>query len=105
MASAVLRADDPPGFAHFIEKGVEHIVLGWDHVVFLIILLLGARTFKDVIKLASSYPQSGLTAAFSEIARGWESYFEKVNAEGGVDIGDRTFTFEFVDMDEFRIDQ
>jgi branched-chain amino acid transport system substrate-binding protein len=54
----------------------------------------------DVIKLASSYPQSGLTAAFSEIARGWESYFEKVNAEGGVDIGDRTFTFEFVDMDD-----
>ncbi len=54
----------------------------------------------DVIKLASSYPQSGLTAAFSEIARGWESYFEKVNADGGVDIGDRTFTFEFVDMDD-----
>jgi branched-chain amino acid transport system substrate-binding protein len=54
----------------------------------------------DVIRLASSYPQSGLTAAFSEIARGWESYFEKVNAEGGVEIGDRTFTFEFVDMDD-----
>jgi branched-chain amino acid transport system substrate-binding protein len=54
----------------------------------------------DVIKLASSYPQSGLTAAFSEIARGWESYFEKVNAEGGVDIGDKTFTFEFVDKDD-----
>ncbi len=39
----VLRADDPPGFLHFIEEGVEHIVLGWDHVVFLVILLLGAQ--------------------------------------------------------------
>lgn len=54
----------------------------------------------DVITLASSYPQSGLTAAFSEIARGWESYFEKVNAEGGVEIGGRTFTFAFEDMDD-----
>ncbi len=54
----------------------------------------------DVITLASSYPQSGLPAAFSEIARGWESYFEKVNADGGVEIGDRTFTFEFKDLDD-----
>ncbi|MBE2316335.1 HupE/UreJ family protein [Solirubrobacter sp. CPCC 204708] len=51
----VLRADDPPGFAHFIEKGVEHIVLGWDHVVFLIVLLLGARGFKDVFKLSAAF--------------------------------------------------
>jgi branched-chain amino acid transport system substrate-binding protein len=54
----------------------------------------------DVIRLASSYPQSGLTAPFSEIARGWEAYFEKINDEGGVQIGDRTFTFEFVDRDD-----
>ncbi len=54
----------------------------------------------DAITIASSYPQSGLPAAFSEIARGWESYFEKVNADGGVEIGDRTFTFEFKDMDD-----
>jgi branched-chain amino acid transport system substrate-binding protein len=54
----------------------------------------------DVITIASSYPQSGLPAAFSEIARGWEAYFEKVNADGGVEIGDRTFTFEFKDLDD-----
>ncbi|HET6836192.1 MAG TPA: ABC transporter substrate-binding protein [Acidimicrobiales bacterium] len=54
----------------------------------------------DVITLASSFPQSGLTAAFSEVARGWEAYLEKVNADGGVEIGDRTFTFEFKDMDD-----
>jgi branched-chain amino acid transport system substrate-binding protein len=54
----------------------------------------------DVIKLVSSYPQSGLTAAFSEIARGWRSYFEMVNEEGGVQVGDRTFTIETDDRDD-----
>ena len=51
----------------------------------------------DAIKLVSSYPQSGLTAAFAEISRGWEAYLEKVNEDGGVDLGDWTFTFEVVD--------
>ena len=41
----------------------------------------------DTITLASSYPQSGQYAAYSEIARGWKAYFDKVNAEGGVEIG------------------
>ena len=54
----------------------------------------------DVIRLVSSYPQSGLTAAFSEIARGWRSYFQMVNDEGGVQIGERTFTFEFEAKDD-----
>jgi branched-chain amino acid transport system substrate-binding protein len=54
----------------------------------------------DVITLASSYPQSGLTAPFAEVARGWQAYFEKVNADGGVQIGDRTFTFDIKDMDD-----
>lgn len=43
------------GFPRFIEKGIEHIVLGWDHVVFLVILLLGARTFRDVAELATTF--------------------------------------------------
>lgn len=54
----------------------------------------------DTIKIVSSYPQSGLPAAFAEIARGWAAYFDKVNAEGGVTIGDRTFQIEFEDMDD-----
>lgn len=54
----------------------------------------------DTIKLVSSFPQSGLTAAFAEIARGWKSYFQKVNADGGVQIGDRTFTIEYEDRDD-----
>ena len=54
----------------------------------------------DSIKLVSSYPQSGLTAAFSEIARGWKAYFDKVNAEGGVDFGGKTVTIEYEDADD-----
>ena len=54
----------------------------------------------DSIKLVSSYPQSGLTAAFSEIARGWKAYFDKVNAEGGVDFGGKTVTIEYDDADD-----
>lgn len=54
----------------------------------------------DTIKLVSSFPQSGLTAAFSEIARGWRAYFQMVNDEGGVQIGERTFTIEWDDRDD-----
>jgi len=54
----------------------------------------------DSITLVSSYPQSGLTAAFSEVARGWKAYFDKVNAEGGVDFGGQTVTIEYEDADD-----
>jgi branched-chain amino acid transport system substrate-binding protein len=54
----------------------------------------------DTITLASSYPQSGQYAAYSEIARGWKAFFDKVNAEGGVEVGDRTFQIEYVDQDD-----
>jgi hydrogenase/urease accessory protein HupE len=46
---------DSPGFTRFVEEGVEHIVLGWDHVLFLVILLLGASSFKQVVKLATAF--------------------------------------------------
>src|SRR5918995_1160883 len=35
----------------------------------------------DEIKLVSSFPQSGATAAFSQIARGWKAYFQMVNED------------------------
>jgi branched-chain amino acid transport system substrate-binding protein len=54
----------------------------------------------DAIKIVSSYPQSGLTAAFAEIARGWKAYFDKVNEEGGVDFGGKTVTIEYEDRDD-----
>ena len=54
----------------------------------------------DTIKLVSSFPQSGVTAAFSEIANGWKSYFEMVNDEGGVKIGDKSFQLAWEDKDD-----
>ncbi|HXH56794.1 ABC transporter substrate-binding protein [Iamia sp.] len=54
----------------------------------------------DTIKLVSSYPQSGLTAAFAEIARGWAAYFDQVNADGGVEIAGNTYQIEFEDADD-----
>ena len=54
----------------------------------------------DTIKLVSSFPQTGITSAFAEIARGWKAYFEMINEEGGVQIGDRTFQIEFEDKDD-----
>lgn len=52
--NTVMTADSP-GFPRFVEKGIHHIVLGWDHVVFLVILLLGARTFREVAELATAF--------------------------------------------------
>ncbi|HET6952499.1 MAG TPA: ABC transporter substrate-binding protein [Acidimicrobiales bacterium] len=52
------------------------------------------------IKLVSSFPQSGQTAAFSQIARGWKAYFEMVNDAGGVDIAGKKYTITYEDKDD-----
>ncbi len=54
----------------------------------------------DTIKIVSSYPQSGLPAAFAEIARGWQAYFDKVNDEGGVEIAGKSYQLEVEDKDD-----
>ena len=54
----------------------------------------------DTITLVSSFPQSGLTAAFAQIANGWKSYFSMINDEGGVEIGDKTFQLAWEDKDD-----
>lgn len=36
------------------------------------------------IKIGSSYPQSGLYAAFAEIAKGWQASFKAQNSAGGI---------------------
>lgn len=53
----------------------------------------------DAIKLGSSFPQSGLYAAFAQIAAGWQAQFEVVNAAGG--IGGRSIEVETKD-DEYQ---
>jgi branched-chain amino acid transport system substrate-binding protein len=55
----------------------------------------------DTLRLVSSYPQSGLTAAFAEIAAGWKAYFTMMNEEeGGVEFGGRTFQIATEDRDD-----
>src|SRR5690349_6623018 len=40
-----------------------------------------AGTEDGTITLASSFPQSGLTAAFAQISKGYLAYFDKLNAD------------------------
>ncbi|HEX4894770.1 MAG TPA: HupE/UreJ family protein [Solimonas sp.] len=46
-----LAADAPPrspGFTRFLALGGEHILLGWDHLAFLVVLLLGAASLRQL---------------------------------------------------------
>ncbi len=55
----------------------------------------------DTITLASSFPQSGLTAAFAEISRGYKAYFQYVNDElGGVEVAGKKYKIEVKDKDD-----
>ncbi|MFD7259014.1 HupE/UreJ family protein [Streptomyces sp. NPDC059874] len=39
----------------FVSMGLEHILLGIDHVLFLVLLLLGAQGWRSVVRLATSF--------------------------------------------------
>ena len=54
----------------------------------------------DTITLASSFPQSGLTAAFAQISKGYKAYFDKLNADGGVEVAGKKYQIEVVDKDD-----
>jgi hypothetical protein len=56
--------------ARFATLGVEHILLGIDHVLFLVALLLGAPSFRSVVKLATAFTAAhSVTLALG--ALGW----------------------------------
>ncbi|MBX3315144.1 MAG: ABC transporter substrate-binding protein [Actinobacteria bacterium] len=54
----------------------------------------------DTITLASSFPQSGLTAAFAQISKGYKAYFAQVNDAGGVEVAGKKYKIEVVDKDD-----
>ncbi len=54
----------------------------------------------DTIVLASSFPQSGLTAAFAQISKGYKAYFDKLNADGGVEVAGKKYQIKVVDKDD-----
>ncbi len=54
----------------------------------------------DTIHLASSFPQSGLTAAFSEISKGYKAYFSYLNDQGGVEVAGKKYKIDVTDKDD-----
>ena len=53
--------------AHFAGEGVHHIVFGWDHVAFILALVLGATKVMDLVKVITAFTVAhsitlGLTA-------------------------------------------
>ena len=52
------------------------------------------------ITLASSFPQSGLTAAFAQISKGYKAYFAKLNDEGGIEVAGKKYQIKVVDADD-----
>jgi branched-chain amino acid transport system substrate-binding protein len=54
----------------------------------------------DTITIGTSLPQSGTYAAFTAILNGEKSYFQYLNAQGGVDVGGKKYKINLVDKDD-----
>lgn len=55
-AAPTVELDDRgPAFGEFFLLGAEHLLLGLDHVLFLVALLLGARTFRGIVVAATTF--------------------------------------------------
>jgi hypothetical protein len=56
-APALTLGAAPEGgvFGRVVALGVEHILTGWDHLLFLAALLLGAKGLRGVLKLATAF--------------------------------------------------
>ena len=53
--SVDLGTPSPTGLAEFVRLGVEHILTGYDHLLFLFALLVGASSFWQVLRIASMF--------------------------------------------------
>jgi branched-chain amino acid transport system substrate-binding protein len=54
----------------------------------------------DTITIGTSLPQSGLYQAFTAILNGEKSYFEYLNAQGGVEVAGKKYKINLVDKDD-----
>jgi hypothetical protein len=54
---AALTLDKPPtgGFTIFVRLGVEHILTGWDHLLFLLVLLLRTGHWLSLAKIVTAF--------------------------------------------------
>jgi hypothetical protein len=48
-------AGQAPPFVRLLRLGVEHILVGWDHLLFLLALLIGAQGLRSVIAIVSAF--------------------------------------------------
>jgi HupE / UreJ protein len=55
--TATVEIDRPvaTGWLDFVKLGVEHILTGYDHLLFLLALLAGARGFWSVVKIVTAF--------------------------------------------------
>ncbi len=60
----------PPAFWGFLRLGIEHIWIGYDHLLFLLGLLIACRSFRSIIAIISSFTVAhSLTLALATL--GW----------------------------------
>ncbi|HJO26903.1 MAG TPA: HupE/UreJ family protein [Planctomycetota bacterium] len=56
------------GFSAFLRLGIEHILSGWDHLAFLLALLLSARSLRSVLWLVTAFSAAhSLTLALAAL--------------------------------------
>ena len=55
QASVDFGAPAPSGLTGFVRLGVEHILTGYDHVLFLLVLLIGASNFWRVLGIVTAF--------------------------------------------------
>jgi hydrogenase/urease accessory protein HupE len=85
IVAAALVAVPTPAHAHgiggeaadlsvwgFIPLGMEHMLLGWDHLAFIAGVLLLARTFKLSLKLITVFVVGHSTTLILATAAGWQ---------------------------------
>lgn len=52
---AVLSVGEPPPFGRYFLLGIHHILLGYDHLLFLLALLLGCRSLKAMLFIVTAF--------------------------------------------------
>lgn len=55
MSSATAIPRTSPSFGEFLRLGVEHILTGYDHLLFLVALLLGCRCWKTMLWVVTGF--------------------------------------------------
>jgi branched-chain amino acid transport system substrate-binding protein len=54
----------------------------------------------NTITIGTSLPQSGIYAAFTAILKGEKSYFDYINAQGGVTVAGKQYQIKLIDKDD-----